>query len=120
MSWGSSHSPETMQSFMENGFIYFLRTHYDVLAEVYLDDIIIGHEDYDRVVEACQALLAMFDKVKVNIANSKSQLTPVRTIDWLGFLLDSTEITDSNGNPVTIVRLGVTQEKLNAMVHMKI
>ena len=88
---GLSSAPRIFTKLMKPVFAY-LRSH-GYTAICYIDDCILISESEDHLISGINFALRLFDSLGLTVNVKKSVLHPVQEIEFLGFLLNSQELS---------------------------
>jgi hypothetical protein len=92
--FGASISPFVMQRFL-NAIMKYIRNNNFYTTEFawgHLDDMLIAHEDKEHLTKLSQHLVYLFKLIGWIINYPKSQLTPVKSITFLGATWSQTNV----------------------------
>ena len=88
---GLSSAPRTFTKLMKAPFSTLREKGFTVLG--YIDDSIFIEDESHEINEALETALKLFDGLGLTINVQKSVLKPVQTIEYLGFVLDSVNMS---------------------------
>ena len=92
MPFGAKHAPRLFTKALSYA-ISFIRRHWDIRMIVYMDDILLLHQDPKHLHISTLQIAIYLESLGWTVNRDKSEVTPKQQITFLGWLFDFTSLT---------------------------
>lgn len=107
---GFSSSPRLFTKLLKAPFSHFRAL--GILTTIYIDDCLVMADSREKLMDDVRYVVSTLDQLGFTINMEKSEFRPSHKIEFLGFVLDSSDMTIklTQGKAVKIKKLGLQDE----------